>query len=90
MQFGIVEVIDPKTFNKLYDLQLGINLSQSIPIESKSINLPMITDGNYLYIICYRYTYQNYYKELKKLKKDYNSRKKNQNNHGNPPNNPSP
>ena len=68
MQFGVVEVIDCGTLQKQNDLYLGIDCNLSIPQTWKSKDLPMITDGLYLYLVAYEDDWIGWHHDVQEYK----------------------
>merc|ERR1712228_746938 len=68
MKFGVVEVIDCGTLEMQYSIFLGIDCNVSIPQLWKTKDLPMITDGLYLYLVSYEEDWAEYYQKVKDYK----------------------
>eukprot|EP01084_Bolivina_argentea_P067400 122732_1 len=70
MKFGIIEVINCNNLEFLYSIYLGIDCNKSVPTQWKSKDLPIVTDGIYLYLVSYEYDYNQYYKKINQYKKE--------------------
>merc|ERR1712048_1254407 len=68
MQFGVVEVIDCNSLEMQYSIFLGIDCNVSVPQTWKTKDLPMITDGLYLYLVSYEEDWDEYYEKVKQQK----------------------
>eukprot|EP01083_Nonionella_stella_P029492 81171_1 len=64
MKFGVVEVIDCNTLELQYQIYLGIDCNTSVPQQWKAKDLPMITDGLYLYLVTCESDWKQYHDKV--------------------------
>ncbi|ETO08573.1 Nsr1p, partial [Reticulomyxa filosa] len=76
MQPGVVEVIDTHTLHKLEDVHLGVNFDTSVASRWRSKDLPIMTDGLYLYVASYEHDWNGYYDQTREMRKEIMAKKK--------------